>query len=208
MATQGRSSFCGNVCASSRMTTLRAMLCEQSDDDWFAFPVQAGDRIRINPRSLTPGMTLFRQFPGGGFYEDNAASEQVMSLSGNYILGVHSQEAIDNLPYVIDVEVIPAPTPTPLPNNWTCTTYPASDVPHRIEDLVTFSSAITVPVSGTGTHVGLKNLTFEHNALYDVSFGLRAPDGTQADLFHFQDYGFYTWCCGSNCHVWRDDAAG
>ena len=51
-----------------------------------------------------------------------------------------------------------------------------------------------MPVSGAVTHVGLRDITFNHNALWNVSFGLAAPDGTLADLFAFADYDFYVWC--------------
>jgi hypothetical protein len=41
------------------------MLCETSDVDFFSFDVLVGQRVRLNPRVLTPGMEMFIEFPRG-----------------------------------------------------------------------------------------------------------------------------------------------
>lgn len=205
--------------------TLRTMLCETADQDWYSFPASVGDRIRITPRILSNGvnvngdpanMELAVQMPGGGGFLAGLTGpfEQVANRNGDLLVGVYTPGRVtENLPYEIGVEIIPAPPPTPLPNNWACTTYPSSDIPGPIDDLATLGSVVNVPASGVVTHVGLKDITFNHNALYDVSFGLTAPDGTTVDLFAFGDYGFYVWC-GSDasynpldCRLSLDDAA-
>ena len=188
-------------------TTLRAMLCELDDIDMFSFPVVAGQRVKITPRSVTPGMNLWVRLPSSGVGMIDGSYNAVMNRSGNLELSIFSQEPTENLPYEIDIQIDPVPTPTALPNNWSCSTYPSSDIPRRIEDLVTIGSIVNVPVNGTVTHVGIKEIIFEHGGLWNLSFGLTAPDGTQVDLFKFDDYGFYTWCGGSNCRLSLDDGA-
>ncbi|MBK9049489.1 MAG: hypothetical protein IPL78_00810 [Chloroflexi bacterium] len=92
--------------------------------------------------------------------------------SGEFTLGLHSQEPEENLPYEVDIQVDPVPTPTPLPNNWSCTTYPSTDIPQPIDDLTTVGSTVSVPASGTVTHVGLRDITFDHGGLWNLSFSL------------------------------------
>ncbi len=193
----------------TRTVTLRAMLCETGDSDWYSFLVSIGDHLKINRRSLVPNMRLNAAGPNGGFFEVTDNIDMIVTQAGNFVLGIDPPQnnTTENLPYVIDVQIDAPPTPTPLPNNWSCTDYASSDIPHCIEDLTTLGSVVTAPISGTVTHVGFKDITFNHNALYDVGFGLRAPDGAVVDLFTFNDYGFYTWCGGGNCKLSLDDGA-
>jgi hypothetical protein len=202
---------------SATTATLRTMLCETEDQDWYNFALGVGDRIRITPRVLTNGtnssgvtvnMNIGIQPPGSGFGEITEPYEMIASSAGDFLLGVYTQPRVNNnLRYEIDVQITRAPArPTP-PNNWTCTVYPSSDIPRRIEDLTTLASTVNVTASGPVTWVGLKDITFDHGGLGDVSFGLAAPDGAQVDLFAFDDYGFYTWCGGSNCQLSIDDWA-
>ncbi|MCB0188449.1 MAG: proprotein convertase P-domain-containing protein, partial [Caldilineaceae bacterium] len=111
---------------------------------------------------------------------------------------------MQNLPYEIDIQIDAPPPPTPTPNNWSCTIYPSSDVPQPIDDLTTLASVVNVGANGTVTHVGLRDITLQHNALYQVSFGLTAPDGTTVDLF---DFGGRNGCGSGNCLLSLDDAA-
>ena len=202
----------------TRTLTLRAMLCETTDQDWFAFPMTVGDRIRITPRILTNGvngssqtvnMNVAISAPGGfGFGEIDGPFETIVRGSGDFVMGLYTQPRVsENLAYEVDVEIIPPPPPPPVPNNWTCTVYPSSDVPQPIDDLATMASTVNVPANGTVTRVSLRDITFDHGGLFDLTFGLAAPDGTQAQLFAFNDYGFYTWCGGSNCQLSLDDWA-
>jgi hypothetical protein len=122
--------------------------------------------------------------------------------------GLYSNETEENLPYEVDIQVDPVPTPTPLPNNWSCTTYPSSDIPLAIDDFTTLASTVTVPVTGTVTHVGIRDIIFDHDGLWELSFGLGAPDGTLVNLFSFgETSNSYTWCGGSDCHLSLDDGA-
>ena len=192
----------------TRTFTLRSNLCELTDSDYYQIPVAVGDHLIITPRQLTPGMDMALQAPGQGFGNDRNGVDVVINTAGNFILGFYSQETTENLPYEIDIQVIPAPAPTPLPNNWTCATYTSSDVPRRIDDLATFGSTLNVPIAGTVTHVGIKDLKFNHNALHDLDFGLQAPDGSSVNLFNFRAYNsFYTYCGNSDCRFSLDDAA-
>jgi hypothetical protein len=200
--------FNGYNFGGSPPATLSAMLCETSDFDYFTFDVVVGQRVRLTPRVMTPGMEMVFQWPGSGFGSTQDPIDQIMRQSGQFILGTYSQEPTENLPYEIDILVDPVPTPTPLPNNWSCTTYPSSDIPQPIDDLTTVGSTVTVPASGVVTHVGLRDITFDHGGLWNVSFGLGAPDGTVADLFSFDATNqFYVWCGGSNCQMSLDDGA-
>ena len=207
----------------TRTLTLRAMLCEVEDQDSFSFPVAVGDRVRINPRILSDGvngngetmnMNVVIGSPDFGFGEISEPYETIVRSSGDFSLGIYTQPRVtENLPYEIDVEIIAPPPTTPTPNNWSCTTYPSSNVPLTFEDFSTLASTVNVPVSGAVTHVGLRDITFNHNALWNVSFGLAAPDGTLADLFAFADYDFYVWCGNdgsgnpTNCRLSLDDGA-
>ncbi len=188
--------------------TLRGTLCEQSDLDYFTFPMLTGQRIKLTPRIMAEGVTIVRRYPGGGFYEESGPSNEVASQDGDYILFIYSQAEQDNLAYEIDIEISPVPTPTPLPNNWNCTTYPSSNVPLHIDNLTTLRSLVTVPATGTVTHVGIKDLIFAHGHMTDLGFGLVAPDGTTVDLFYFDDYSRSFFDCGnSDCHLSIDDGA-
>ena len=203
--------------------TIRSMLCkdgapvgEQNGDlDFYGFPVLAGQRVRMTPALLSPDMNLMSRVPGYGYVTSTDPVDAIAIQDGNFIVGVYanSGQTADNLPYGLDVQIDPVPTPTPQPNNWSCTIYPSTDIPVHINDLATFASTVNVPANGTITHVGIKDLTFNHGALYSLSFGLTAPDGTSADLFDFNDYGFYTWCGEDashnpvNCRLSIDDGA-
>ncbi len=201
----------------TRTMTLRTMLCETNDQDWFSFPMTVGDRIRITPRILTNGvngngetvnMNIAIAPPGFGFGEIREPFETIARSNGNFLVGIYTQPRVtENLAYEVDVEIIPPPPPPPIPNNWTCTVYPSSDVPQPIDDLATMASTVTVPASGAVTHVGLRDITFDHGGLYDLTFGLGAPDGAQVELFAFNDVGYYTWCGNSNCQLSLDDWA-
>lgn len=186
--------------------TVSAMLCETSDIDYYSFDVVVGQRVRINPRVLTPGMEIFFQWPGGGWGSTREPIDSVINVSGAFNFGIHSGEAEENLPYQVDIQIDPVPAPTPLPNNWSCTTYPSTDIPQAIDDLTTVGSTVNVPVSGVVTHVGLRDIVFDHNGLWNLDFGLGAPDGTFTNLFTF-GVGNYNWCGGSNCHLSLDDGA-
>jgi hypothetical protein len=183
--------------------TLQAVLCKigpKSDNDYYSFPVTVGQRVHVTPR-LGPEMFIESNWPDGS----------LVNRDGQLLLhvGVYGGQQEDNLPYEIDVQIDPVPTPAPRPNNWSCSIYPSSDVPQWIDDLATTTSTVNVPVNGTVTHVGLRDLTFRHGSLNDLSFGLAAPDGATIDLFAFNDYGYYDWCGSDsvNCHLSLDDAA-
>ncbi len=199
----------------TRTLTLDMMLCETGDADWYAFPVTVGDRVHITPRVVVEGMRLIVGPPGGGFGEFSEPVDEIMRNSGEFLLAVYPPQnnVTENLPYEIDVQIDAPPPWPPTPNNWTCTVYPSSDVPGAIDDLATLASTVTVPDSGTVTHVGLRDITFNHGGLYDLSFGLAAPDGSQVDLFAFEDYNFYVWCGEDasqnplNCRLSLDDRA-
>ncbi|MFN8333457.1 MAG: LamG-like jellyroll fold domain-containing protein, partial [Saprospiraceae bacterium] len=193
----------------TRTVTLRTMLCETGDDDWYSFPMSVGDHIYITPRSLVPGMRIAIGFPSGGVGFIDGAYDYIATSAGDFRLGIYPPQnnTTENLPYEYNIEIVAPPAPTPLPNNWSCSVYPSSDIPKHIGDLMTLASTVSVPVSGTVTHIGLKDITFDHGGLWNLSFGLGAPDGTVKDLFAFDDYGFYTWCGGSNCKLSLDDAA-
>jgi len=202
---------------SAEATTLRTMLCDTGDQDWYSFALGVGDRIRITPRLLTSGtnssgitvtMNVGIQAPGFGFGEITEPFDLIVPTAGDFLLGIYTQPRVnENLPYEIDVQITRAPArPTP-PNNWTCTVHPSSNVPQPIGNLMTVASTVTVPVSGTVTWVGLKDIAFDHGALWNLSFGLGAPDGTNIDLFAFDDYGSYIWCGGSDCQLSLDDWA-
>ncbi len=202
----------------TRTLTLRTMLCDTNDQDWYSFPMTVGDRIRITPRILTNGvngnnqnvdMNIAISAPGGfGFGEIREPSEIIVRSSGDFRLGIYTQPRVtENLAYEVDIEITPPLPPPPVPNNWTCTVYPSGDIPQPIDDLATMASTVNVPATGVVTRVSLRDITFEHGGLYDLTFGLGAPDGTQTELFAFNDYGFYTWCGGPNCQLSLDDWA-
>lgn len=193
----------------TRTVTLRTMLCAASDFDWYSFPVSVGERVQVKRQSLVPNMRLFANVPGVGAFELNEDLNFVINSAGDFKLGVAPPQSntTQNLPYEIDVQITAPPTPTPVPNNWSCSVYSSSDIPKVINDLSTIGSTVNVPVNGTVTHVSLNDLTFEHGGLSGLSFGLGAPDGTLVDLFAFNDYGFYTWCGGGNCQLSIDDDA-
>lgn len=188
--------------------TLSAMLCEVDDFDYFTFDVTVGQHLRIDPRILTPGMEMIVGNPDGGFYLTTEIIDQVVRQSGQMIIGTFSQENTENLPYEIDIQIDDAPTPTPLPDNWACTVYPSSALTMAIENQATIGSVINVPEAGTVTHVGLRDITLNHDGLYGLNFGLGAPDGTVLDLFSFDaTFQFFTWCGGPNCWFSLDDGA-
>ena len=202
---------------SADAVTLRTMLCETDDQDWYSFPLAVGDRIRITPRLLTDGVNGM----GAQRQCDSLSKCPAPALAGPRKLF----EVVNNgwqLParrlHVRPQQREPAlrdrrgdhpgpDRPTPTPNNWSCTVYPSSNVPRPIDDLTTLASTVTVPDSGTVTWVGLKEITFNHGALWNLSFGLGSPDGTQVELFVFDDFGFYNWCGDGDCRLSMDDWA-
>ncbi len=200
--------FNGHNFGASPPASLSAMLCETSDIDFFSFDVVVGQRVRITPNVLTPGMDMIIDIPGGGSGFTRDPIDTILRQDGEFILGFYSQETTENLPYEVNIQVDPVPTPTPLPNNWSCTTYPSTDIPQPIDDLTTVGSTVSVPATGTVTHVGLRDITFDHGGLWNLSFSLGAPNGTVVDLFDFDATGnFYVWCGGSNCQMSLDDGA-
>ena len=147
--------------------------------------------------------------PDAGFGEIREPYETIIRSSGDFSLGVYTQPRVtENLPYEIDVQIIPPPPPTPLPNNWACTVYPSSAVPRFIDDLVSVGSTVSVPANGTVTHVGIKNLTFRHTWMNDLAFGLQAPDNTLVSLFSFEATGqwYGSGCDDQDCSLTLDDA--
>ncbi|NUM43532.1 MAG: hypothetical protein HUU38_02415 [Anaerolineales bacterium] len=188
--------------------TISAMLCELDDLDYFTFDVTLGQHLRVDPRILTPGMEMIVGIPGGGFYFTTESVDQVVRQSGQVTIGAYSQEATENLPYEFDIQLDDAPTPTPLPDNWSCTVYPSGSLTLPIEPQSTIGSVINVPVAGTVTHVGIRDIIFDHGGLYGLNFGLGAPDGTTLDLFSFGATNqFPVWCGGPNCWLSLDDGA-
>ncbi|MBI1293407.1 hypothetical protein GC175_00430, partial [bacterium] len=189
--------------------TIRSMLCETNDWDWYQFPVSAGDRVQIKLNSVTPGMRIAAQTPGGGFGDISGDIDQIMNVDGNFIYRIAPPQpnTVENLPYEFDVQITPPPAPTPTPNNWSCTVYPSSDIPKRLEDLTTVGTTVNVPVNGTVTHVSIEDITFQHDDIWHLTFGLGAPDGTAVDLFNFDEIDFYTWCGGGNCQFGIADDA-
>lgn len=188
--------------------TLRTMLCAAEDNDWYSFPITVGERIQVDFVSLAPNTRIFGELPSGSF-EITENFNFVVRTGGEFKLGVihPSGNTTENLPYEIDVRIIAPPPPTPTPNNWSCSVYSSSDIPKAIDDLTTIGSTVSVPVNGTVTHVSINDLNFVHGGLWNLSFGLGAPDGTLVDLFAFEEYGSYTWCGGSNCDLSIDDDA-
>ena len=174
----------------TRTLTLRTMLCETTDQDWFAFPMTVGDRIRITPRILTNGvnsnsetvnMNIAISPPGFGFGEIREPFETIARSNGDFRMGIYTQPRVtENLAYEVDVEIIPPPPPPPVPNNWTCTVYPSSDVPQPIDDLATMASTVNVPATGAVTRVSLRDITFDHGGPFSPPPGLPAPHGPPA----------------------------
>ncbi|MBI1293418.1 hypothetical protein GC175_00485 [bacterium] len=193
----------------TRTVTLRTMLCAANDFDWYSFPVNVGDRVEVDLRSLTPNMRIVISPPGGGSGETEENVNFVATNSGNFELGVWPPQSntIENLPYEIDVRITAPPAPTPVPVNWSCSVYNSADIPKAIDDLSTIGSTLSVPVNGTVTHVGLRDVTLQHRLLTDLTFGLGAPDGTRVDLFAFEEVGSYFGCGSGNCLFSLDDAA-
>jgi hypothetical protein len=189
--------------------TLRTMLCAANDQDWYSFPVNVGDRVQIDRRSLTPNMRVVVSMPGGGSFETEENVNFVATNAGNLVLGVWPPQSntAENLPYEIDVRISAPPAPTPQPVNWNCSVYNSADIPKAIDDLTTIGSTLSVPVNGTVTHVGLRDVTLQHRLLTDLTFGLGAPDGTRVDLFAFEEVGRYFECGSGNCLFSLDDAA-
>ena len=86
----------------TRTLTLRAMLCEVSDQDWFSLPVTVGDRVRITPRILSNGlnsnnetvnMNLAIRPPSSGFGEIREPYETIVRSSGDFLVGVYTPGA-------------------------------------------------------------------------------------------------------------------
>ncbi|MCB8990047.1 MAG: hypothetical protein H6665_05455 [Ardenticatenaceae bacterium] len=185
--------------------TLAAMLCTQDDMDYFSMDVTIGQRLRLDPRIFTPGMEMIIGNPEGGFYFTTEPVDQVIRADGQFILAVISNEAVDNLPYEIDITLDDAPTPTPTPDNWDCTIYPSGSFTMPIATNGTIGAVITVPTAGTVTHVGLRDITLNSNSLWSLNVGLGAPDGTAVNLSDMA--GANNWCGGPNCWFSLDDGA-
>ena len=185
--------------------TLSALLCTQDDMDFFSIDVTVGQRLRLDPRIFTPGMEMIIGHPEGGFYFTTEPVDEVMRADGQFILAVISNEAVDNLPYEIDIQLDDAPAPTPQPDNWDCTIYPSGSMTMSIATNGTIGPALNVPTAGTVTHVGLRDIILNSNSLWSLNIGLAAPDGTVVNLSNLD--GVNAWCGGPDCWFSLDDGA-
>ncbi len=199
----------------TRTLTLRNILCRggnESDIDFYSFPLVRGERVRVTPRMLSTGMEISVRQPGNGFYHTTEPIDFVANVDGDLLLGFAvpgsmASRGLENVPYDVDIQIDDAPPPPVTPNNWTCYSAASGPLEAPLGDLATFAFPLNVPQDGTVTHVSLQNVRLTHDWLSDISFGLQAPDGTVESLFDYDDYGFYTWCGGSDCLLSLDDRA-
>ncbi len=199
---------------------IEAALCDNGafpdDTDGFQFVMTAGQSYHFEIKSAAPDLVFLYSPQRGGFGEFEGVESGVISADYEVKLLVRSADDDGtHEPYVVEVRIDPRPAPTPVPNNWSCTTYTSGAISGQIADFGTLGLSLNVPADGTVTHVGLRDLTFQHGYLGDLSFGLTAPNGTTADLFAFDDYNRSYDYCGDDpstgqpfdCRLSLDDAA-